>query len=135
MTYSNQSAVSHYNITGNIIPQAAPEKRKFSNQFYLRQRQKHHQAKVELEDAVVGVSSLSEIKKRVDCKKDFSCKTDSLYIHFNSERDHDLPEERPVPSLKEKRKSKVITLGFRKISGNPSLLKQRSLNLSSFPFM
>lgn len=91
MIYSNQSAVSHYNINGNIIPQPAPEKKKFRNQFYLRQSQKHHQAKVELDDAAIGVSSLSEIKKRIDCKKDFSCKIDSLYIHFNSEQDHDSP--------------------------------------------
>lgn len=84
MVLTNQSAVSHYNINGNIIPQAAPEKKKFSNQFHLRMRQKHHQAKVQLEEAALGVSSLSEIKKRVDCQKDSSCKTDSLYIRFNS---------------------------------------------------
>lgn len=131
MVLTNQSAVSHYNINGNIIPQAAPEKKKFSNQFHLRMRQKHHQAKAQLEDAVLGVSSLSEIKKRVDCKKDSSCRTDSLYIHFNSERDHD-SEERPSP-LKDKRKNKVISLGFRKFSCQH--VPKRSLNLSCFPFM
>ena len=132
---SNQSAVSHYNINGNILPQTAPEKRKLSSQFHLRMRQKRHQAKAEPEEAALGVSSLSEIKKRVECKKDCSGKADSLYIHFNSERDHDSPEERPPIFLKEKRKSKVISLGFHKFSFAPNLAKQRSLNLSCFPFM
>lgn len=76
--------MSHYNINGSILSQTPPERNKFGSQFHLRMRQKHRQAKLEPDEAVLGVSSLSEIKKRVDCKKNSSCLTDSLYIHFNS---------------------------------------------------
>jgi hypothetical protein len=81
------------------------------------------------------ISSLSEIRRRFSFQKRSSFEESLQFVGFNSEKEK-LREKIATCGSggREKRKSKLISIGFRKISVIRSLLKQKSVNLEGMPF-
>lgn len=83
-----------------------------------------------------GVSGICEIKKRLNFSKQISNREDHTFVRLN--RDNDLMQGSfltSIPAISSRRNSKVISLGFRKLSIPRGIIKQNSVNLQAYiPF-
>lgn len=92
---TQQSVVSHYNINGNFLTEPSPPKRKFSNRFFLRAKDKKS-SKLESRQAELPVASLSEMKRRVGSQKQSSFQEELHFIKIASERQRPKKEEEVI---------------------------------------
>ena len=132
--------MTHYNINCNFLSEnCALDKKRFSNQFFLRAKKRDKDrvlSRDKEQELTLGVSSFCEMKKRLTFSKEISSKEDIKFVRLNS--DKDLMEGSfvtSIPTIASRRNSKVISLGFRKLSVPRGIIKQNSVNLTAYmPF-
>lgn len=129
---SHQNTISHYNINGNFLQELFPqEKRKIGNQFIVRSPNKQEMVKSKKkkppqkpdEDATIPVSNIDSIKRRVDLCRHYSNREDEKFVQFHTDT---APPDQNYFCSPVKKRRKVLSLGFHKLSAGPRLIKQSS---------